>query len=887
MPGAVTQGYQPNAALAYLYRQFFDQIKVESSWLEAARAAASQGSVVYVLRNQSFIDFLALDHIVKRYGLPQIRFAQDTGLWLLEPLGKGWLEGLFSGRSMSVRDRLADALFAQNGSAVLFLKRPPTLLERGKRTRGRSEGDEALSALFELQKEQPNRRILLFPQAFVWTKRPDTRGADVFDYLFGTREWPGKLRTAAQFLANFQDVDFRAGEVLDLKSFVEDPASQNDSTALVRRATYALMVRMERERRAILGPAKKPNDRMREEVLRSPRLQAVINELAGEGTAERMLLVAKAYGMLRDMEAAPTPEGHTAFKLAIDAVSKRIYGGLEVDEEGIAKVREAAKRGAVVFLPSHKSHIDYIMLSNVLRDAHLQLPLIAAGDNLAFFPMGPIFRRGGAFFIRRSFKGDKLYGAVVDAYIRRLLREGYSIEFFLEGGRSRTGKLLPPKLGLLNIVVDAALSQPHKAVTFIPVSIGYERLLEERSYMRELSGGEKHKEDASSLLRSTSVLGGFYGRVNVQFGEPITLTQLRGEMAMPETNELAPPQRRSLVTRLAHRVMADINRVTMVTPGALVAMLLLAAGRRGLPHVELSVAAERVVAQLNRQGARMSRSLVTPSSTMRPDALREAAQLFVRGELVQANVPGQTIDNERKARAAIYTGDDVVYTVLDDKRLALSMSGSTILHFFVDRALIATSLRAGQSDRCQEATLRDRVQALSRLFKYEFMFRADASFEEIFDETLSAMVRDGELRREAGEVMYGAGHDGQSGERWGRFYVELLAPYLQGYQAAARSLSLLLKGPMPRKEFIKKALVIGQRMALSGDIARPEAISNPIIDNALSALIDQQYALITDNKIELAPSFSSASTVGLIEARILAFSMLEQDRRASSAGVLP
>ncbi len=135
----------------------------------------------------------------------------------------------------------------------------------------------------------------------------------------------------------------------------------------------------------------------------------------------------------------------------------RMFSAIEVDEAGIERLREHAKEGTLVLLPSHKSHMDYLALAWVLYRHKLPLPLIAAGDNLNFFPVGPVFRRAGAFFIRRSFVGDRLYAAVVDAYVRRLLKDGWPLEFFLEGGRSRTGKLLPPKLGLLSIVVDAAL----------------------------------------------------------------------------------------------------------------------------------------------------------------------------------------------------------------------------------------------------------------------------------------------------------------------------------------------------------------------------------------------------------------------------------------------
>src|SRR5262249_15377184 len=153
-----------------------------------------------------------------------------------------------------------------------------------------------------------------------------------------------------------------------------------------------------------------------------------------------------------------------------------------------------------VLLPSHKSHLDYILLSYVFFENGLQCPLIAAGDNLAFWPAGPLLRRCGAFFIRRSFKGARLYTTLVDSYVRKVLREGYAIEFFIEGGRSRSGKLLPPKAGLLSMVTEAA-DGAHADVAYVPISIGYERVVEQRSYVHELSGGEKEKEDAGALLK--------------------------------------------------------------------------------------------------------------------------------------------------------------------------------------------------------------------------------------------------------------------------------------------------------------------------------------------------------------------------------------------------
>lgn len=845
-----------NAALAFLDRRIFDHIEVSESWLYSVREAAARGVVVYVLRNESLVDILALDHLVKRFDLPPLRFAQDTNLGLLEPLGHNWISSLLL-RGETVAQRLDRALEG-GGSALLFLKRPPTLLDTswGARMRGKSEGDEALQALIQFHRSK-GRPVLLVPQTFVWSRRPDSRGAGVVDLLLGPREYPGTLRMVTQFLMNFRHVDFRAGEVLDLAQFLRDSGENESLEALTRRLTYALLTRLERERRAILGPAQKPADRVREEVLRSPRLQATLRELAGQDEGAHLLLSAKAYRMLRELEAAPSYEGHQAFKTALDAVSSRIFSGIEIDLDGIERVREASKQGTVVLLPSHKSHMDYVLLSNALAEARIQLPLIAAGDNMAFFPMGPLFRRGGAFFIRRSFKGDRLYSAVVEAYLRRLVRDGHTIEFFLEGGRSRTGKLLAPKVGLLTMICEAALSLPHHRVTFIPVSLGYERLLEERSYLRELAGGEKRRESARSMLRGTQALRSFYGKVNVQFGEAITLEQVRADLQLSQNRLLREEERKILITRLAHRVMAEINRVTSATPAALTAMGLLANGRRGVPWSELLSYCQLAFAALRRRNTRMSRGLQRGDSGLQEEAIRDALRLFVQADLCQERVLSQ--------------GDEPIYTVPDEKRIALSLSKNSILHFFIAEALVSAGFLSlpPSAEGVDRTELGERVQTLSRLFKYEFMFRADKSFRDLFDETLARLLEEGVFAlSEDGLVRFGPGRDGFPGERWGHAFADLLLPYLQGYWATARALVLLVRGAMSRREVVRKSMSIGERMFLSAELSRRESIARPIMENALRAFEDLGYLQGETGKWMLVPPFDTQDTVGLIESKV-------------------
>ena len=229
MAGEAPRSYEPNPALAWMYARFFDHIEIDEAWVARVREADRRGTVVYVLRNLSFVDFLALDHLTKRHGLPEVRFANDLGLWILEPMGRGWLRALAPRSELDDVARLRTALDA-GASAALFLKRPPTALEpaplyRGRAasrqlpTRGRIEGDAFLRELLEAQRAA-ERPILLVPQVFVWSRRPDQAERSPVDAVFGPREWPGKIRTVAQFLMNYRHVSLRAGEPVDLGAFL-------------------------------------------------------------------------------------------------------------------------------------------------------------------------------------------------------------------------------------------------------------------------------------------------------------------------------------------------------------------------------------------------------------------------------------------------------------------------------------------------------------------------------------------------------------------------------------------------------------------------------------------------------------------------------------------
>ncbi|MDQ3031557.1 MAG: 1-acyl-sn-glycerol-3-phosphate acyltransferase [Myxococcota bacterium] len=845
--------YQPSRLWRWLYDRFFRHLRVDEGWERTVREQAARGLVVYVARSLSFLDFLSLDYLTKKHGLPLLRFTNDVGMSLFEPFGRG-------SRRMRLRrqipdDRALEDTIREGHSSLLFLRRPPRMAARGRK--GDVLDVDLIRTLVEMQR-RIDKPIVLVPQTFVWTKRPASTKRSWIDLLFGPAEWPGRIRVFLQFLFNYKNALLRSGEPFDVGAFLEEHQDMTDAQA-ADAIRYALLRRIERERTLVLGPAKKTSTRIVSELMRSPRVRRNIEAAAKDGKHTIAELEQDARRDLEKLCAAPDTNWIELFHRFVDRfLWNRIYDGLVVDLEGLERVREAARRGPLVLLPSHKSHVDYLMLSDVLYVNGLAPPLIAAGDNLSFWPLGVLLRRSGAFFIKRSFKGKKLYPQLVDAYIRKILVEGWSLELFIEGGRSRTGKLLPPKLGILSMVVDAALQLRDREITFVPVSIGYERIIEASSYAHEQAGGEKQPESIGGLFAANKVLRSKYGRLYLQFGELMSFrgivdeaTALAGKNdrargaavdgeASASSQSFSPPQRRALVQRIAHRVTYEINRATVVTPAALAASTLLANRRRGITHDHLLRQAQALLTTLERLGARIAKPVIDDEGQFRPETLDEALRLFEDAKLLV------TVDAGSERKKGDAPGEPI-YQVPEERRMALEYHKNTVLHFFVPSALIASALLA-LGGEAELEILRERVRRLSRLFKLEFMYRADADFEEIFEDALASMRESGEVEQSDTHVRRGGGASGAPVAR----YAEMLRTYFESYRLALISIASLRErenAALTRKEWLKSALALGQRRWLAGQITLRESISRQKLENALAALHDHQIVRIEGDQI--------------------------------------
>lgn len=857
--------FEPNRWLRWLYGRFFRHMQIDEDWTGSVRDAQARGIVLYVMRSISVLDFLCLDYLVKRFRMPVVRFVNDLGLWILEPFGRG-------GRALRRRPQIpqeeALAKVLQEGeSSLLFLRRPPAF---GEPPTGQGLDIDLIRTVVE-QQRKVEKPILILPQVFVWTLRPPNKRPSLLDLVFGPSEWPGRIRVMLRFLLNYRNARLRSGQAFDVQRFLEDNQDLTDQQA-ADRIRYALLRRIERERHIVQGPAMKTPGRIREELLRSPRIRKHLRSAAEQQDKPVEVIAAQADKELRRLNAKMDPNMIRLFEAVLSFVFTRIYDGLVVDTEGLARVREAARKGPVIFLPSHKSHVDYLVLSFVLARNGVVPPLIAAGENLSFFPLGWFLRRAGAFFIRRSFRGRKLYPHLVAAYLRKVLAEGFNVEFFMEGGRSRTGKLLPPKLGLLSMVVDAGLALPGKEISFVPISIGYERIVEQREYTREQEGAEKEPESVGGLLKTPRVLRSRYGRLYVQVGKVFELDALLAEAAalreqktgerVEDPRKLRPPDRRALINRIAHRVTYEIDRATVVTPAALVGTALMSHDKRGMTHEELLVRCSEMLAALRRQGAHLAHPLVRDdANVMAPQASAmtdDVARALLREETVDETL---ALFLDAKLMTTTEAGGERVHAVPDERRIALEYHKNTVLSFFVPQALISNALSV-EDGPLDVSTLRERVERLSRLFKYEFMYRADATFDEIFDDALQTMLDAGELARD-GDHVSAADPDRMA------VYARMLRSYFEAYLIAVRQLAAVpAEGEMKKKDWIKQALAQGQKMFLAGEVALAEAVAKPKLQNAIQALHDLGMLRADRESVKAGAALKDDEATGALERRL-------------------
>jgi len=397
----------------------------------------------------------------------------------------------------------------------------------------------------------------------------------------------GRLRRLLSTLINGRATFVQFGKPVSLAGEVSGEGREKD----LRRLSRELRVHFKRVRTAAIGPDRSHRRTLVDQVVHSDAVRQAIGAKARRDKIEIFKAEAIARKYAREIAADYSYSFVRIIEILLGWFWNRIYRGIQVFHFGA--FREAQPGYEIVYVPCHRSHIDYMLLSFILYRRGFVPPHIAAGINLNLPVLGRLLRFGGAFYLRRSFRAQPLYSAVFNEYVRTIVEKGVSLEYFVEGGRSRTGRSLPPRAGMLSITVRAFLRDRKRPLLFQPVYIGYERLAEGSSYISELSGREKKPESLADFRNLWNILRKNYGQVQVSFGEPIRLDDLLNAHAPgwddqpPQPNE-KPEWLPALVDDLAHRIIVNINGAVHVNPINLLAAALLATRKQALDEEDLA-----------------------------------------------------------------------------------------------------------------------------------------------------------------------------------------------------------------------------------------------------------------------------------------------------------
>jgi glycerol-3-phosphate O-acyltransferase len=404
----------------------------------------------------------------------------------------------------------------------------------------------------------------------------------------------------------------RYSDALPLRSITQHGLQ---SAIAFRKVSRVLRVHFRQRRAATVGPDLSLRRTIVNQVLLAPGVRKAIVAEAGDDPLKQEAARDNARRYAMEIAADISYPTIRLIQRVLRWLWNRIYDGIELNH--VHRLHDVAKQKEVIYAPCHRSHFDYLLLGYIGYEEGLHLPHIAAGINLNIPIVGPILRRGGAFFLRRSFRGNRLYAAVFDAYLHQVLVRGHSIEYFVEGGRSRTGRLLEPKGGMLAMTVRSYISDPKRPVVFVPIYFGYEKLLEGDSFINELGGGEKKSESLFGLIKSIKGLRENFGSVYVNIAEPIDLERLLLDVdpdwrnyASGNGSEERPKWFNTVVDRLGAEIMSGINSAAAVTPISLLAYVLLATPRQKIGAAELESQLQLSVELMQR--FRYSESITLP-----------------------------------------------------------------------------------------------------------------------------------------------------------------------------------------------------------------------------------------------------------------------------------
>jgi glycerol-3-phosphate O-acyltransferase len=669
--------------------------------------------------------------------------------------------------------------------------------------------------LIEMQRAT-DRPIYIVPHLMFFGKKALRARMSPWDILFGTELRPRPLRRLVTLFKYPGRIFMEISEPVCLSDFITAPENRQRSTihlSLVLRRR--LLVQLNRHQQTITGPILKSREEIKESILTSDRLRGTMSQFSQKRDIPLYKVHKEANQYLDEIAAN---YNNTVIDIGAKIVKWFIgtmFDGLSVNSDMFTRIKSMSRRGPLILVPCHKSHIDYLVLSYLMYVNNMPCPHVVAGKNLFFWPVGAFLRAAGAFSIRRSFKGAVLYSKVFAEYVHKLLAEGFNIELFIEGGRSRTGKLLPPQLGFLSILMQAFKNQACDDMIFVPIYVGYDRVPEEKAYLHEIEGGSKEPENLKQVLRARRALSKKYGRIYVKFAEPISFREMLDRRDL-SISDLQQKEINALCRQMGNRIINAIGDAAVVTPHALTAAAALSFPKNRFGREQVRERVDFFMTHLNAIGTSLSDTLLLDHA----QAIDQAITIYALRKFIEPIAQHESDINAPP-----------LYGVNENRRPNLEYYKNSCAGALAPAAYTSLVILTREAFQFSVQDLHEGYDFIQNLFGLEFPVNYETGAMHQVARTIDAFVEDAILMPHPSlPETYNLT---SAGFRKLELFSLLFKSYFESYLVVLYYFLETPKNGFSPKDRLKKIQAKGLKMAKSREIELKESFSKISFQNAV------------------------------------------------------
>lgn len=809
----------------WLLSLFYSGIRIDPEQKKLLHQLPKNAVIVYVNKIPSTFEYLFYHNRFPHLGLKPPEISMEYRILFWQPVLRLCRVALSHLYQSLIRRHFPDPYDSgyigrhlDDGKAAMVA----LIDERGFNRRFVHNKTGPIQFLIEYQKES-SRPVYLVPILMVFGRKPQKTTASFSNILFGTNRRPGFWRKVVRLFTQPEKIFVEVSEPVNLQTVLAQTAPEDhDAVRLSLAVRGQLLEQINRHHQRIIGPILKNHLEIKESILTTPRLENYMSHYAETKKMIPVKVHKKASGYVDEIAARYSPLFVDFAAPIVKWIITTMFDGVSVNTQVVNRLKTTALKGPLIFVPCHKSHMDYLTLPYVLYTNNLPSPHIVAGKNMFFWPFGPIARAGGAFSIRRTFRGAALYTKVFAEYVYKLLNEGFNIKIFIEGTRSRSGKLLMPKLGFLSILVNACKNGACDDMAFVPIYIGYDQVVEDNAYLHELEGGEKKPESIFQVIKARKFLNKRHGRIYVRFSTPITLTEL-SRNARIDLMSATTKETNRLTRELGDRIINAIDQNSLVTPHALVAAAFLNSPQDIVSYKTIEQYTDIYLKYLDSQKTALSDTLLINSE----HAIEQVVTQYIQKGY---------IDRMDSKKEAIWS--ESRFQVVTGKRTGLDYYKNNCIFFFIPAAITAATILTQDAFLFASTDLDPNYRFLEDLLQNEFSRDLDSSVEKKLRKCLKAFIDEAMLIPHP--TMPDTYNLTSAGFRKLQLFANFLKPFLESYLIVATVLQSTPRKKLDGKKRLKVTLAAGERMVKNKDVRQSEAVNKNYFNNALTYFTAQK-----------------------------------------------